>query len=328
MPDPAYRVARRVALKLAAELQLTPPFDIERLARRSAILCDEEIPTRADVIVLHAPAGGRPTIVIDAGLENLPKRRRFAIAHGLGHVLLGWHPLGTPCDVATQPGELPVTVHDLVEGEASAFARELLMPSAWIESFAAVDRPAMLARHVAERAGQPLMPATRSVAQLLAPGHVWCVTDQWHRVLDSGRSPGTFTRPPRPGEELDAAAFARQSEERHRDELDGIAVSIWRFDAAGAAQLPRDRTARDVARDIAESLDLGDEGAGMIAARVDGVAGWANAQSGTASLDGMRRMLDQRARTMPELDRLADHPEFDELIGTKATELIAKRLAR
>jgi hypothetical protein len=328
MPDPAYRVARRVARELSLELELTPPFDIERVAARFAIVCDEEIPTRADVITLHSTSGGTPTIVIDDGLHNLPKRRRFAIAHGLGHVLLGWHPLGAPCDVSVQPGELPVTVHDLIEGEASAFARELLMPSAWIESFAALDRPAMLARHVAERAGQPLMPATRSVAQLLGPGHVWCVTDQWHRVLDAGCSPSTATCAPRIGEELDAAGLARHAAERHRDELDGLVVSIWRFDAAGAAQLPRDRSSRDVAHDIADDLGLGEQGAATITARVDGVAGWANEQLGTASLDGMCRMLDQRARTTPELEQLADHPEFDQLIDAKATELVAKRLAR
>lgn len=328
MPDPAYRLAQSVARSLAAELELTPPFDIERVASRFALVRDDEIPTRADVVVLHPSMDERPTIVVDAGLEGLPKRRRFAIAHGLGHVLLGWHPLGMPCDVAVQPWEMPVTAHDLVEGEASAFARELLMPSAWIASFEAQDRPAMLARHVAERAGQPLMPATRSVAMLLAPGHVWCVTDQWHRVLDSGRSPGTFTCPPHPGTELDAAPFARHAVERHRDELSDAVVTIWRFDAAGAAQLPRDRTARDVARDIASDLGLGDEGAVTIAARIDGAAGWANEQIGTASLDGMRRVLDERARTLPELGRLADHAEFVELIDAKATELVAKRLAR
>ena len=329
MPDPAYQVARRVARELAAELKLTPPFDIERVAKRFAHLRDDDIPTRADVITLHAAAGGKPTIVVDEGLRSLlPKRRRFAIAHGLGHVLLGWHPLGLPCDVSEQPGELPVTAHDLVEGEASAFARELLMPSAWIESFAALDRPAMLVRHVAERAGQPLMPAARSVAQLLGPGHVWCVTDQWQRVLDAGCSPDTSTRAPSPGDELDAASLARYAEERHRDELDGIVISIWRFDDAGAAQLPRDRTARDVAYDIAGDLGLGQEGAVAIAARVDGIAGWANEQLGTTSLDSMRRVLDERARTIPELDRLAGHPKFGQLIDTKATELIAKRLAR
>ena len=329
MPDPAYGVARTVARQLAAELELSPPFDVERVATRFALVLDEEIPTRADVIVLHADTPGEPNrIVVDEGLRSSPERRRFAIAHGLGHVLLGWHPLGTPCDVSVRPFELPVTVHDLVEGEASAFARELLMPAAWIASFDALDRPAQLMRHVAERAGASAMPAARAVAQLLAPGHVWCVVDGWGRVLDAGRSPGTSICAPRAGDELDAARYTRHAAERHRDEHAGCTISVWRFSEDATRELPHDRTAKAVAHDIAEDLGLGDGGADLLSARVDGIAGWANEQAGTASLDGMRRMLDERARTIPELAEVAQHPEFAALIGAKATELVAKRLAR
>lgn len=329
MPDPAYRVARQVARRVAADLQLAPPFDIERVASGFALVIDEEIPTRTDVIVLHAAAPGQQSrIVVDEGLHQSLARRRFAIAHGLGHVLLGWHPLGTPCDVTIRPWELPVTVHDLVEGEASAFARELLMPEAWIASFEALDRPALLARHVAERAGQAAMPAARSVAQLLAPGHVWCVTDAWGRVVDAGRSPGTDVRAPRPGEELDMPLYARHAATRHRDEHDGLTISFWLFDPTSIATLPRDRTARAVAQDIATDLGLGEAGAMMLASRMDGIAGWANEQLGTASLDGMRRVLDERARTFADLAAAAEHPEFGQLLDAKATELVAKRLAR
>lgn len=329
MPDPAYRVARQVARGVAAELGLTPPFDVDRVAGRFAVVLDEEVPTRSDVVVLHAPTPGeRARIVVDGGLEESPARRRFAVAHGLGHVLLGWHPLGTPCDVSIRPWELPVTVHDLVEGEASAFARELLMPTRWIESFDSLDRPAMLARHVAERAGQSAMPAARSVALLLGPGIVWCVVDGWGRVVDAGRSPGTSVCAPRAGDELEPRSFARHAVERHRDEHENLAIMFWRFDEQGARELPRDRTARTVAIDIAHELGMGDSGATVLAARVEGIAGWANEQLGTASLEGMRHALDERARTVPELATIAEHPEFPALIRAKATELVAKRLAR
>lgn len=329
MSDPAYGVARQVARQVAAELELSPPFDIERVASRFALVLDEEIPTRADVVALHADTPGEPNrIVVEEGLRSSLERRRFAIAHGLGHVLLGWHPLGTPCDVSTRPFELPVTVHDLVEGEASAFARELLMPAAWITSFDALDRPAQLMRHVAERAGMSPMPAARSVAQLLAPGYVWCVVDAWGRVLDAGRSPGTSVCAPRAGDELDASMYKRHAVERHGDEHASGSISVWRFTEDTSRELPHDRTARAVATDIADDLGLGGDGAARLSARVDGIAGWANEQTGTASLDGMRRVLDDRARSIPELADVAQHPEFGALIGAKATELVAKRLAR
>lgn len=329
MPEAAYRVARQVARQLADELDLSPPFDIERVASRVATVVDEDIPTHADVIVLHAPTPGRlPRLVVDRSLQRSAERRRFAIAHGLGHVLLGWHALGTPCDVSDRPSELPVTAHDLVEGEANAFARELLMPAAWISSFEALEEPALLIGQVAERAGVSAMPAARAVALLLPPGHVWAVTDQWSRVLDAGRSPGTRICFPHPGDELEGAAFARHAKERHRSEHHGCAIWVWRFDAGAEDVLPRDRTARGVAVDIARDLGLGDAGATTLAARIDGIAGWANEQLGTASIDGMRRVLAERAVSSPELSQYSAHPEFAHMLDAKATELVAKRLAR
>jgi hypothetical protein len=329
MPDATFRVARRVARDLAAELQLTPPFDIERVARRFAEVVEEDIPSHADVIVLHAPTpGGRPRLVVDRRHAASGERRRFAIAHGLGHVLLGWHAFGAPCDVATRPSELPVTVHDLVEGEANAFARELLMPEAWITSFDALDEPAVLIAHVAERAGMSPMPAARAVALLLPPGWVWAVTDDWGRVLDAGRSPDTRICPPAHGVELEGSQLARHAVERHRTTHAGTGIWVWRFDESRTFELPRDRTARGVAADIADDLGLGQAGADALVARVDGIAGWANEQLGTASLEGMQRVLGDRARTVPDLEQVAAHPEFDALLAAKATELVAKRLAR
>lgn len=329
MPDAAYRVARGVARDLAAELGLVPPFDIERVASRFARIVEEDIPTHADVIVLHSPTpGGLPRLVIDRAMAGSGERRRFAIAHGLGHVLLGWHAFGTPCDIATRPSELPVTVHDLVEGEAHAFARELLMPEAWISSFNALEQPAVLMAHVAERAGMSPMPAARAVALLLPAGWVWAVTDDWNRVVDAGRSLGTRICAPRHGAELDGSMLARHATERHRATQADFGIWAWRFDEQAIEGLPSDRTARGVAVDIAHDLGLGSAGAEALVARVDGIAGWANEQLGTASLEGMQRVLGDRARSIPDLAQAAAHPEFDALLTAKATELVAKRLAR
>lgn len=329
MPDVAYRVARRVARSLAEARSLVPPFDVERIAADFAVVSEDELPVRADVAVVHgARAGERPRIVLHSTLADVPERRRFAVAHGLGHVLLGWHPLGAPCDVADQPHELPVTPHDLAEGEASAFARELLMPGAWIASFGGLDSPSALVGHVADRAGTAAMPAARAVALLLPPDHVWAVTDGWGRVLDAGRSPGTWVRPPAIGTELDGAAFARHARKRHRAEHAEAEVWFWQFDAAALEVLAHDRPAREIAAGMAADLALDPREATLLSARIDGVAGWANERPDTASIDGMRRALAARMGSMPELGAAARHPAFEALVDAKAIELVAKRLAR
>jgi len=329
VPDPAYGVAKRVARTIAEERNLTPPFDLERLVAEFALLLDEPLPTQADAIVLHSRTPGeRPRIAVDMGLRESPRRRRFAIAHALGHVLLGWHPLGAPCDVSTAPTELPATVHDLVEGEANAFARELLVPSAWVATMGGSDRTAQLIGHIAERAGVPTPAAARAVAAHLAPGHVWVVVDRWDRVLDAGRSPSTTVRAPVVGTELDATTYARHAAERQRIELDGCTLAVWRFDPAAVGLVPHDRSARDMVAVIGSALGMDDHAQAAFAARVDGIAGWANERADSASLVSMDRALRERVGTVPELAQVAEHPAFDELVSAKATELVAKRLAR
>lgn len=321
-----YRVARHAARRLAAEFELTPPFDVEQLALRFAHVTDAALPGHPDVVTQHGPAAGdQPRIVIDSGLDATPATRRFAIAHGLAHIVLGWHPLGLPCDVADRPTALPVTVHDLVESEANAFARELLMPRGWIAGFGGLDHPARLIRHVAERAGQPAMPAARAVAGLLEPGFVWAVTDDWGRVLDAGRSPGTDVCPPATGDELDALLHPRMAAERFRDEHEGSAILVWRFDPADVVHLPHDRPARQITREIATALDADPA---LLDAAFSGVAGWANGQPGTASLHGMREAIATRAAQTQELADVVAHERFDELVDARATELVAARLTR
>lgn len=329
MPDTAYRVARRVARELASELLLTPPFDVDAVAERFADLLEDAVPGRTDVITLHAHVpGDHPRIVVQAALSRSEARRRFAIAHALGHVLLGWHPLGAPCDVSARPHELPVTAHDLVEGEANAFARELLLPRAWIESFDALDRPAELIRHVSERGGVPVMAAARAVSSLLPSGYVAVIVDEWGGVVDAGRSPGTRIRVPEPGSQFDGAEHARHAAERHRADLEGCSLVVWRFDEDAAAHLPHDRSARDVATHIGGELGMDPVQVGELVARVDGVAGWANEQLGVASLDGMTRIIDERVRALPELRSVVTHPQYRALVDAKAVELVSRRLAR
>jgi hypothetical protein len=329
MPDNAYRVARRVARELASELLLTPPFDLDAVAERYADLLTSEVPGRTDVITLHGTVpGDHPRIVVQASLDASPARRRFAIAHALGHVLLGWHPLGAPCDVSARPRELPVTAHDLIEGEASAFARELLLPRAWIEGFDALDRPAELMRHVSERGGVPIMSAARAVIGMLPPHHVFMVVDEWGGVIDAGRSPGTHVCPPETGAQVDGADYARFAVERHRADLDASSLIVWRFDPDELGSLPHDRTARDVASHIGSDLGMGSADVIELVARVDGVAGWANEQLGIASLDGMTRIIDERVRALPEFAKVVAHPDYRALVQSKAVELVARRLAR
>ncbi|MBC7460911.1 MAG: hypothetical protein H7287_06080, partial [Thermoleophilia bacterium] len=107
--------------------------------------------------------------------------------------------------------------------------------------------------------------------------------------------------------------------------LEGSSLLIWRFDAAATEALPHDHTARQVAVEIATDLAIDPD---ELAARVDGIAGWANEQLGSSSLAGMTAALTSRVQAMPDLAPVAQHARFSDLVAAKAVELVAKRLAR
>lgn len=330
MPDAAYEVARRVARELVASAGLQPPVEIEAVARTYADVVDDEIPVRCDALALHgAGPGERPRIVLQSALGHTPDRRRFAIAHELGHVLLGWHVLGSPCDITTPPRELPTSVHHLVEGEASAFARELLLPTAWLTGFISAERPAESVHRAARVAGVPVQAAARACSRLFGAGWVWAVSDPGSDVtLDAGRSPGTVARAPRVGTPLDAGGWSRSASSRHRATLPGGVLHLWRLDPAAQRRISHDPTSGELVDQVARRLDLDVAAAKALHAQVDGVAGWANEQPGTASIDAMTRVLASRVGGLPSIAPLVDDPLLARMVRARAIELVARRLSR
>jgi len=90
---PEVRIARRLVERLA----LTPPVNIKSLVRSYADLSFRHIPEPGvDGICLNLKVPGkRPKVVVNSG--NPTTRKRFTLAHELGHILIPWH-LGSIID--------------------------------------------------------------------------------------------------------------------------------------------------------------------------------------------------------------------------------------
>lgn len=69
-------------------------------------------------------------IVINSETDYLP-RKRFTIAHELGHVFIGWHDDVTLCKTDNEFVEHNML--DIQEKETNIFASELLMPTNWVK---------------------------------------------------------------------------------------------------------------------------------------------------------------------------------------------------
>jgi IrrE N-terminal-like domain len=79
-----------LAQRVVARFNLSPPVDAAIVVERYADLEYCTIPFRVDGICLDLKRiGKRPTIIIN--VDQPSRRRRFTLAHELGHVLIPWH---------------------------------------------------------------------------------------------------------------------------------------------------------------------------------------------------------------------------------------------
>ncbi|MDE2421645.1 MAG: ImmA/IrrE family metallo-endopeptidase [Gammaproteobacteria bacterium] len=117
---------------------LVYPTPLERFVELAGIESISELSTDGfEGMLITNPEKSRGAIMIKAGTS--PRRRRFTIAHELGHFLLPWHRQQKfSCkssdikDSSQNRGLAPELVS--IETEANTFASELLMPSSAFKS--------------------------------------------------------------------------------------------------------------------------------------------------------------------------------------------------
>lgn len=120
----------RLAARLVRERGLTPPIDVERLARSFATVTNKQFPISIDGLCLDLNVKGKtPKIWVAEGLPRV--RRRFTLAHEIGHIKIPWH-TGTIVDEIDAPRSRERGKYQEMEAEANRFAAELLMPTDWV----------------------------------------------------------------------------------------------------------------------------------------------------------------------------------------------------
>lgn len=140
------RIAERRADLLISELQITDPgeIDIEAIAMtRSALVIDGGL-TGAEARLTRSP---RISFIRVNREIREPGRRRFAIAHELGHLLLQERSEFALC---SDKDLVPFYTNSPDELEASAFASALLMPAKMFEPLCRTGAPSL--SYVAELA--------------------------------------------------------------------------------------------------------------------------------------------------------------------------------
>ena len=121
----------RLAQRLIERRGLCPPIDVESILNEYATVQYVEFPVQIDGLCLGLKAVGmKPTVLLNK--HSHLTRRRFTLAHELGHVLIPWH-IGSIIDEIDVTGFSDDNYY-AIEVEANRFASELLMPSDWVKA--------------------------------------------------------------------------------------------------------------------------------------------------------------------------------------------------
>lgn len=126
-----FACARKFASKIVEAKDLTPPIDPAEIIKSYGIKIIEEENQLG--IEAFSDLGKTPKITINTEI-TFPARKKFTLAHELGHIIIPWHNGDIKCDT-----DKPYNIIsgqrrlDTQELEANIFASELLMPQKWLQ---------------------------------------------------------------------------------------------------------------------------------------------------------------------------------------------------
>lgn len=120
---------RKIAQRVMTKYNLHPPIDMAGIIQDKRITCVEEnLGTNADGYSDLKDSDLK--IVLNSAIQYEP-RKRFTLAHELGHIFISWHSDVTLCVTDNEYSEHNKL--DIQEHEANVFASEILMPTEWVK---------------------------------------------------------------------------------------------------------------------------------------------------------------------------------------------------
>lgn len=216
-----------LADRLAAGLSV--PVDVESLVKKYADIVDASMPEDLDVDAVSIGLDGqldRPRVIMNARRTNV-LRRRFTLAHELGHILIPWH-IGTiGCNSeGADDGSNPHAAK--LENEANRFAARLLIPQEWL-----LDE--VIPRETGEEvfdclsdAGASALPLLLRLVSELPSGYIILLSDSNSPEPRVFRSANTLAPKPTGWVNLDRL----NSDQRGSQSLAGRNIRWWRWDLA------------------------------------------------------------------------------------------------
>ncbi|HBK06781.1 MAG TPA: hypothetical protein DDZ81_13070 [Acetobacteraceae bacterium] len=317
----------RLARRLIERRGLLPPVDVENILREYAHVEFVDFPVPIDGLCLNLKAlGQKPTVLVSKRIP--PFRRRFTLAHELGHVLIPWH-LGSIIDeIDGANGDVD---NFQLEAEANRFASELLMPSDWVkEQIILAENPLDALFLVHDVASVSLQAASIKFADCLAPNYV-IASSSGGTVDWSARSRGTLAGTVRRGTDLNLANPFPFPCDRWSRVFQGISYDLWYFGKlenfeTDGVEGPWRRILDQIVGEI-----ISDEiGQKKFKLSVNGVTSNANGMVRSerrleAVISAMRQRLYASATSDKRYGDLVNHTKFRDFCVARASDYIARR---
>jgi hypothetical protein len=182
-----------MAARLVERLNLAPPIDVEKLCSSFADLSFKKFPIDIDGLCLDLKIPGkRPKVWVSRTMPFV--RRRFTLAHEIGHIIIPWH-RGTIIDDIEAPQSSEKGRYWDMEAEANRFAAELLMPSAWATGLAERSEHAAGLMHTIHQIAQVSFPAAFLKTARFGPSGFVGAEVRDGVIVRSLRTPGTHSLP-------------------------------------------------------------------------------------------------------------------------------------
>ncbi len=314
--------ARSLAQRVVTKYKLAPPIDVEALVATYAKIVTRTIPIGGvDGLSLNLKTPGkRPTVVVNA--ESPPRRRRFTLAHELGHILIPWH-MGSFVDSLDLHQTDDSEEYWAFEEEANEFAAELLMPAGWVvELLADTADLAVCHKRVIQRCEVSSHAAAIQMLKHL-PSHIVYAVTRDAKVEHSGKTDGTLASIPNWSAPLpdDPFAYARA---HFLSQIENHVLHWWVLPEKLELVVEDDRDWREILDGIVNDIGIPKTEKARFKSSLNGVIAAANGSLRRLpgyDTEKLAAACLQRLHGREPFAAVVEHPDFNAFVAKKAASL-------
>ncbi|MDK3015110.1 ImmA/IrrE family metallo-endopeptidase [Bacillus sp. RB3] len=218
---------KKLANRIINKYSLSPPINIRELLENYANCVEDSLPNNTDAICIMNI--DRPLVILDRFKSD--NRKRFTLAHELGHLIIPWHSGMISCHT-DKNDDVDGDSYQLMEAEANKFAAEILMPSEWLEEMVTKHEKkgfTELLEQISQGAEVSLSAAFFSVIDHLPSCYIFYIeNDDWH-FGSFRRAKGTNIAIPTQNSEYDTDWLDNCAIDKGIFDFDSINVNWWKL---------------------------------------------------------------------------------------------------